>query len=84
MTAHKSKKTKKHSKYRALRLIVLGCAAQAIGLFIFINWFETGFSKHCEDVAEIKHGELIQREIVKATEEKNRKSFKTSQHPFTR
>ena len=76
MTAHKSKKTRKHSRYRALRLIVLGCAAQAIGLFIFINWFETGFSKHCEDVAEIKHGELIQREIVKATEEKTERVSK--------
>ncbi|MCP4778574.1 MAG: hypothetical protein GY880_30530, partial [Planctomycetaceae bacterium] len=76
MTAHKSKKTRKHSKYRALRLIVLGCAAQAIGLLVFINWFENGFSQHCEDVAEIKHGELIQREIVKASEEKSERVLK--------
>ena len=76
MSAKQSKTTKKHGNYRALRLIVLGCAAQAIGLLLFINWFENGFSKHCEDVTEIKHGELIQREIVKATEEKSERVLK--------
>ena len=76
MSAKKSKTTKKHGKYRALRLIVLGCAVQAIGLLLFINWFENGFSQHCEDVTEIKHGELIQREIVKATEEKSERVLK--------
>lgn len=52
------------------------CAAQAIGIFCFINWFENGFSKHCDDVAEIKHGEIIQREIVKAAVEKNERVSK--------
>lgn len=76
MPARKSKKTKKHRKYRALRLVVMCCAAQAIGIFCFINWFENGFSKHCDDVAEIKHGEIIQREIVKAAVEKNERVSK--------
>ena len=73
MTVKKPGKLKKLRKYRAFRLTLMCCAAQVIGLLVFINWYENDFSQHCDDVAEIKQGELIQREIFRETKERTEK-----------